>query len=41
MPEGSTFNGMVGDLYREYLDGLQIGDELNNDALNPFAWRKP
>ena len=40
MPDGSTFNGKQNVLPPEYIASLQIGDVLNNDAVNPLVWRK-
>ena len=40
MPDGSTFNGEPNILPETYLQTLQIGDLLNNDAQNPLIYHK-
>lgn len=41
MPDGSTFNGAQNILPDEYFASLQIGDVLDDDAVNPLVWRQP
>ena len=38
MPEGSTFNGVRNILPEDYFRSLQVGDLLNDNALNPLIW---
>lgn len=40
MPEGNIFNGEPNILPEEYLNGLTIGDLLNNDDQNPLIYHK-
>lgn len=39
MPDGSTFNGISNVLPEEELAHLQVGDLLNNDAVNPLIYK--
>ena len=38
MPDGSTFNGQQNILPDDYVAQLEIGDALENDAVNPLVW---
>jgi hypothetical protein len=38
MPAGATFNGQRNVLPAEYLATLSVGDVLDNEAQNPFAY---
>lgn len=38
MPAGSTFNGTQNILPDAYFERLQIGDVLDDDAINPLVW---
>lgn len=38
MPAGSTFNGTQNILPDAYFERLQIGDVLDDDAVNPLVW---
>ena len=40
MPDGATFNGKRNILPETYFNSLQVGDVLNNDAINPLIWKK-
>lgn len=40
MPDGSTFNGQINVLPNEYAAGLQIGDLLNDEVVNPLIWSR-
>ncbi len=40
MPDGSTFNGKKNILPDDYLAGLQVGDLLNDNTLNPLIWHR-
>jgi ectoine hydroxylase-related dioxygenase (phytanoyl-CoA dioxygenase family) len=40
MPDGNTFNGEPNILPEAYLQTLQVGDLLNNDAQNPLIYHK-
>ena len=40
MPNGSTFNGQINVLPNEYAAGLQIGDLLNDEVVNPLIWSR-
>ena len=40
MPDGSTFNGKQSALPQAYFESLEIGDVLDNDAINPLIWHK-
>ncbi len=40
MPDGSTFNGTQNVLPEEYFQSLQVGDVLNNNAINPLIWKR-
>lgn len=41
MPAGSTFNGVPNvALSPEYLATLSVGDELNNEDVNPLLWSR-
>lgn len=39
MPDGAVFNGIQNILSDEQIKNLQIGDLLNNDALNPLIYK--
>ena len=39
MPDGSTFNGQRNILPEGYYRTLQVGDALDNDAINPLIWK--
>jgi hypothetical protein len=38
MPAGSTFNGTQNILPGPYFERLEIGDVLDDDAINPLVW---
>ena len=38
MPDGSVFNGTPNILPADYLKTLQVGDVLNDNAVNPLIW---
>lgn len=38
MPDGSVFNGTQNVLPDDYVRMLQVGDVLNDNALNPLVW---
>jgi ectoine hydroxylase-related dioxygenase (phytanoyl-CoA dioxygenase family) len=40
MPDGSTFNGTPNVLPPDYLNTLQVGDRLTNDAQNPLIFHR-
>jgi hypothetical protein len=40
MPDGSTFNGIKNVLPDAFIQNLQVGDLLDNDALNPLIWHR-
>lgn len=40
MPDGSAFNGVQNILSAEYMETLQVGDVLNDDAQNPLLWKR-
>ena len=40
MPDGSTFNGQQSLLPEAYFKSLQVGDVLNNNAINRLVWRR-
>jgi ectoine hydroxylase-related dioxygenase (phytanoyl-CoA dioxygenase family) len=40
MPVGSTFNGQGNILSKNYLDTIEVGDELKNDENNPIVYSK-
>ena len=40
MPDGSTFNGKQSALPQAYFESLEIGDVLDNDAINPLIWHE-
>ena len=40
MPDGSTFNGQQSLLPLDYFSSLQLGQVLNNDAINRLVWRR-
>ena len=40
MPSGSTFNGQQNILPDSYFQALKVGEELNNDELNPLIFPK-
>jgi phytanoyl-CoA hydroxylase len=41
MPAGSTFNGTQNILPDDYVARLEIGDVLDDDAVNPLVWSSP
>jgi len=41
MPDGNVYNGIPNVLPKKYLDGLKIGDKLNDDKQNPLIYKKP
>jgi phytanoyl-CoA hydroxylase len=41
MPAGSTFNGTQNILPDDYFLRLQLGDVLDDDAINPLVWSSP
>ena len=40
MPDGCVFNGIRNILPQAYFESLQIGDTLDDDAMNPLIWHK-
>ena len=40
MPDGSTFNGTRNILPQAYFDSLEIGEPLDDNAINPLIWHK-
>ena len=40
MPDGSTFNGARNILPEEYFQSLNIGDVLDNNAVNPLVYSR-
>ena len=38
MPDGCAFNGIQSALPQGYFESLEIGDVLDNDAINPLIW---
>lgn len=40
VPDGSTFNGISNLLPEEELAHLQVGDLLDNDAVNPLIFKR-
>lgn len=40
MPDGNVYNGNANVLPQSYLDTLQIGDVLDNDAQNPLIFKR-
>ena len=40
MPDGNTYNGIPNILPPDYVESLQIGDLLNNDAQNPLIFAR-
>ncbi|MBE9586421.1 phytanoyl-CoA dioxygenase family protein [Mucilaginibacter sp. JRF] len=40
MPDGNVYNGIANVLPQSYLDTLQIGDLLNNEAQNPLIYKE-
>ena len=39
MPDGSSFNGQRNVLPESYYQQLEVGDLLDNDAVNPLIWQ--
>ena len=40
MPEGATFNGLQNILSPEQAAQLQVGDVLEDEAMNPLVWSR-
>jgi hypothetical protein len=40
MPDGSTFNGTRNILPERYYQSLKVGDQLNNNEINPLIYSK-
>ena len=40
MPEGATFNGLQNILSPQQVAELQIGDVLEDEAMNPLVWSR-
>ena len=40
MPDGATFNGTQNVLPDRLIEGLEVGDALNDDEQNPLIWHK-
>ena len=40
MPDGSTFNGARNILPEEYFQSLNVGDVLDNNAVNPLVYSR-
>jgi phytanoyl-CoA hydroxylase len=40
MPDGNVYNGIPNVLPQSYLETLQVGDQLNNDAQNPLIYKR-
>ena len=40
MPDGSTFNGTRNILPESYYQSLKVGDQLNNNEINPLIYSK-
>ena len=40
MPDGATFNGNKNVLPQSYVDGLSVGDLIDNDELVPLIYKR-